>query len=256
LVEKYGKGRVDELSPIWVQRILQAYAKTPGTARNVLSIIRILVRLAIVEGLRHDDPTVGIKRPKLSKHGWHSWTEAEVEQFEAYHLIGSRARLAFAFALYTGQRSADLIRMGKQHVRESRISVVQQKTGRRLWIPLHPDLKAIIDVTPTDNLTFLVSEIGKPYASANSFGHRMRKWAREAGLTGCPLHGLRKACGRWLAEAGCSADEIMSILGHTTAAEAGRYTKAADQVHLADRAIKRTIFTHKKNPKLPTEKKA
>jgi integrase len=176
---KYGRGKIAELEPIWVRKIMQSYAKTPGTARNVLSVLRILVKLAIEEGLRRDDPTVGIKRPKLSKHGWHDWTEAEIAQFETKHPIGSRARLAFAFALYTAQRSADLIRMGKQHVREGRISVAQQKTGTRLWITLHPDLKSVIEATATGNLTYLVSEKGKPYATANSFGHRMRKWAKE-----------------------------------------------------------------------------
>ncbi|MGJ0508626.1 MAG: tyrosine-type recombinase/integrase [Methylocystis sp.] len=35
-------------------------------------------------------------------------------------------------------------------------------------------------------------------------------------------HGLRKAAGRRLAEAGCSAKEIMAILGHKTMSEAQR----------------------------------
>src|SRR5262245_3956955 len=132
-------------------------------------------------------------------------------------------------ALYTSQRSADLIRMGRQHVRDGKINVVQQKTGARLWIPIHPDLKAIMDATPTDNLTFLVSELGKPYASANSFGIRMKRWACEAGLDACSIHGLRKACCRRLAEAGCTAHEIMAISGHRTLAEVERYTRAVEQ---------------------------
>ena len=117
---------------------------------------------------------------------------------------------------------------------------MQQKTGARLWIPLHTDLKAIIDTTPTDNLTFLVSKIGKPHASAGSFGHRIRLWAREAGLTGCPLHGLRKACCRRLAELGCSAHEIMAISGHKSLAEVERYTRAVAQERMAERAMART----------------
>ena len=111
--------------------MMDALASTPGKARNVLSMLRILIALAIDDGLRDDDPTVGIKRPKLSKEGWHDWTEDEIAQDEAKHPIGTQARLAFALALYTSQRSADLIRMGKQHVRDGKISVRQQKTERR-----------------------------------------------------------------------------------------------------------------------------
>jgi len=46
-------------------------------------------------------------------------------------------------------------------------------------------------------------------------------------------HGLRKAACRRLAEAGCSANVIASISGHTTLTEVARYTKAADQERMA-----------------------
>ena len=65
---------------------------------------------------------------------------------------------------------------------------------------------------------------------------------REAGLPGrCKPHGLRKAAARRLAEAGCSANEIAAITGHKTLAEVERYTRAADQVRLAQQAIRRQI---------------
>jgi integrase len=121
---------------------------------------------------------------------------------------------------------------------------------------LHPELKAIMDATPSDQLTFLISEIGKPYASSNSFGHRMRLWAREPGLTGCPLHGLRKACCRRLAEAGCTAPEIMAISGHKSLAEVERYIKDAEQKLMADRAIARTETYPRADQSYPREKKA
>jgi len=181
------------------------------------------------------------KRPKLSKDGWHAWTEAEIAQYEAYHPIGTMARLGFALALHTCQRSADLIRMGKQHVSGGEISVKQQKTGTSLRVPLHPELRAIIDATHSGQLTFLISEKGKPFASANSFGQIMKGWAREAGLVAVPLHGLRKACCRRLAEAGCTAPEIMAISGHKSLAECERYVRDAEQKRMAERAMAKVI---------------
>jgi integrase len=164
--------------------------------------------------------------------------------------------LAFALALYTSQRSADLIKMGKQHVRNGRLEIRQQKTQNEVSIPIHPDLATILDATPSGHLTFLVSELGKPYKLANSFGHRMRKWARGAGLTGTPLHGLRKACCRRLAEAGCTAHEIMSISGHKSLSEVEKYCRAADRKRLADRAIARTTSYPRSDPSYPRSKKA
>jgi integrase len=240
IIERWGTLPVAGLQRHHVKRIMEALAVTPGTARNVLSMLRILMTQAVEEGLRSDDPTAAVKRPKLSKDGWHTWTEAEIAQYEAHHSIGTMARLAFALALHTGQRSSDLIRMGKQHVSGGKIAVKQQKTGTSLKVPLHPELKAIIEATPSGHMTFLVSEVGKPFRNANSFGHRMRLWSRLAGLIGCPLHGLRKACCRRLAEAGCTASEIMAISGHKSMAEAERYCRDAEQERMADRAISRT----------------
>jgi len=88
---------------------------------------------------------------------------------------------------------------------------------------------AIIEATPSNQLTFIVTQHGKPFANAQKFGNRMRHWAREAGLTGCPLHSLRKAYCRSLAEAGCSEKEIASVSGHKSPSEIARYTKDADQ---------------------------
>jgi integrase len=70
----------------------------------------------------------------------------------------------------------------------------------------------------------------------------------KAGLPAdCVTHGLRKAAGRRLAEAGCSAKQIMSVLGHKTLAEAGRYTKDAEQRRLAADAF--AILEEKENKK-------
>jgi integrase len=239
-----------------VKAIMDDYVKRPGVARNVLSMISILMEVAREDGIRDDNPAAGFKRPRLSNTGWHDWTEDEITQYEAKHPIGSQARLAFALALYTSQRSADLIRIGRQHVRDGRISVKQQKTGTSLWIKLHPELKAVMDATPSDHLTLLVTQHDKPYASANSFGHRMRLWAKAAGLTGCPLHGLRKSCLRRLAEAGCTAPEIMAVSGHKSLTEVERYIKGAEQQRMADRAISRTKSYTRAERSYTREKKA
>ncbi|WP_232629599.1 site-specific integrase [Methylobacterium sp. Leaf118] len=50
-------------------------------------------------------------------------------------------------------------------------------------------------------------------------------------------HGLRKAAGRRLPEAGCTPHDIMAILGHSTLAEAERDTREADRAGLSTGAI-------------------
>jgi hypothetical protein len=53
----------------------------------------------------------------------------------------------------------------------------------------------------------------------------------------CVLHGLRKTAARRLAEAGCTAHEIMAVTGHSTLAMVADYTEAADQKKRASAAI-------------------
>jgi integrase len=138
------------------------------------------------------------------------------------------------FCSTTAQRRSDVVAMGKQHVRNGIVQVRQQKTGTMVPIPIHPDLQAVLDATPTVGVkTFLVTAYGEPFTAAG-FGGWFRERCDEAGLPQrCSAHGLRKAACRRLAEAGCSANVIASISGHTTLREVERYTKAADQARLA-----------------------
>src|SRR4029453_16436721 len=105
-----------------------------------------------------------------------------IEQFETMHAIGTRARLAFALLLYTGQRRSDVVTIGRQHIRDGYLQIRQQKTGVELAIPVLPALQAIIADTPKDNLTFLTTQFGKPFTS-NGFGNWFRIQCDAAGLS-------------------------------------------------------------------------
>jgi integrase len=97
-------------------------------------------------------------------------------------------------------------------------------------------LAAIIADTAAGNLTFLVTDQGKPYTAAG-FGNWFRDQCRAAGLHGCSAHGLRKAAARRLAEAGCTPHEIAAITGHASLREVERYTEAVNRQKLADMAM-------------------
>src|SRR5215472_6711463 len=125
-----------------------------------------MMQHCIAEGMCTDDPTHGIRGAKIKSDGYRTWSEADIEAFEARHSVGSRARLALALLLYTAQRRSDVVRMGRQHVRDGAMSVHQQKTGRSLEIPIHPALQAILEATPSNHLTFLTTQAGKPFSPA------------------------------------------------------------------------------------------
>jgi integrase len=148
--------------------------------------------------------------------------------------LPSETRLAMSLLSHTGQRRSDVVKMGRQHVKDGWMDVTQQKTGKKLSIPVVDELKAVLDAGPTGDLTYLVTQYGKPFTS-NGFGNWFRRQCDAAGLPQCSAHGLRKAAASGLAEKGCSTHEIMSITGHDSLQEVQRYTKAAEQKQLAER---------------------
>jgi integrase len=215
-------------------------AMEPTTAKNWLAAIRAMAQHCIKVDMLDDDPTLGVKLARRAGDGIHTWTEEQIARFETRHAIGSRERLALALGLYTAQRRGDVVRMGRQHVRGDVLHVKQEKTGKELAIPLHPELRQILATVPaTTQLTFLRTLRGKPFDP-----HAFSAWFGEArdvaGLpSACTFHGLRKAACRRLAEAGCTVHEIAAISGHASLREVERYTKAADQMKLARAAMAR-----------------
>ena len=225
--------------------ILEPYADRPGAAHSILKMLRVLVRHTIDIGWLNHDPSLGIKRPKINRI--RSWTENEIETFRKNWPLGTKQRLAFEMFLNTGQRRSDVVRMAWSHMAgDNKIVVVQQKTGKRLLIPLHRDLITACAEAKRDHVSILTTMYGKPF-TVDGFSQWMRTAITDAGLPrDCQPHGLRKATGRRLAEAGATAKMIMSILGHTTLAEAERYTEDADQESLAEAAVIR-LEGHKAN---------
>ena len=231
----YGDRRIGLLQRTHIVNLLGS--KKPFAAKNWLKTLRGLMAFLVASGRRADDPTLGVKVAKARAGELHSWTEAEIAAFEARHVIGTRPRLAMALLLYTAQRRSDVVRMGRQHVRDGMLMVRQQKTSTALGIPIHPVLAAILNANPSDNLTFVTTANGKPFSPAG-FGNLFRQWCDDAGLPKhCTPHGLRKAACRRLAEAGCSEHQIAAISGHASLSEVARYTRAANQAKMAKAAM-------------------
>jgi integrase len=223
--------------------LMTVRASKPDSANGLRKVLRAMMTHAVDMGLRGDDPTQGVKpvKPK-SKTGFHRWAEDEIAQFESHHLIGTKPRLALALGLFFGQARADVVRMGEQHIRNEVLLWVRQKTegstALELAIPVHPELRTIIDATPSGHLTFLVTEFGRPFTAAG-FGNWFRERCDAAGLPHCSFHGLRKAASVRLAEAGCTPHEIAAITGHTSLKEIVRYTATADRRRLAISAMEK-----------------
>jgi integrase len=132
----------------YIERLLQNMP-TPIVARTCLLAIRPLLQWSMTAQLIESDPTLGIKIKLPQSDGHDTWDEAQIAQFEAHFPIGSTPRLALALLLYTGQRRSDVIRMGRQHIKDGVLSITQKKTGAQVDVPVHPELARAIAACPS-----------------------------------------------------------------------------------------------------------
>ena len=240
LCEAHGSKPVGQLEKRHVRDMRDAKVKagTPEAANNLLKVLRALFTWALDAELVDHNPARDVAKIKTTSAGHHTWTVEEVRRFEARPPIGSKARLALAVMLYTGVRASDAIRLGRQMERSRRLHFTEYKDRNRRpkqrAIPILPELRAVIDATPSGHMSYLVTAHGKPYSTAKSYGNWFKRRCVMAGLGHCSAHGLRKVGATVAAERGASSHALMAIFGWTTLKEAERYTRAADQQRLAD----------------------
>lgn len=228
-------------------RVLRDRKRTYPQAANIrVKVLRSLFKWALEnnKGGMRVNPARDVPKLKGEGDGYHVWSEQERSQFEARHALGSKARLAYALLFHTGQRRSDIVRLGRQHVRNGNLCFTQQKNRRRkpvtLELPILSELQQVLDVSPVGDLTFLVNDYGKPFTVAG-FGNWFRERCNEAALKDCSAHGLRKAAATVAAENGATAHELMSIFGWLSIHEAERYTRTAERKKLAARAMGRLV---------------
>jgi integrase len=212
----------------------------PHAQRNMLKTLRGLMAFAIKDRMITADPTVHCKLSRIpDTGGFPTWTEDQIAAFMAKYPIGTRARLALALLLYTGQRRGDVVVMGSQHVKKGILSIRQQKTNAEVDIPVLPELQEVLNATPSGHLTFLVTEHGKSFTAAG-FGNWFRDMCAGAELPR-PLsaHGLRKAAATRFADHGATAHELMAWFGWKKITEAERYTRAANRKALAHGMVRK-----------------
>jgi integrase len=152
-------------------------------------------------------------------------------------------RRAVWLARYTGQRQGDVLRMSKADIEDGGIKVTQQKTGKKLWVPLHGDLVAAMrsgEIGPP--WLFVQPPKGGSYTPTTF----RNAWAYLMGSTpaggiraeGYTFHGLRASSVVALREVGCGDRDIESITGMSPQMVT-RYSRFADQRSLAKAAIHR-----------------
>lgn len=232
----------------------------PGAANNRRKYLSSMFGWAIEQTppLMTANPARDVRRIKYATDGFHTWTAEEFAQFEKRHPLGTKAHLALALLLYTGARRSDMVTFGRQHIKDGWLRFIPQKKrnqtknatlSEKPWLPV---LDQIVKASPTGDLTFLVTEYGRPFTGAG-FGNWFRDRCNEAGLPQCSAHGLRKMGATRAAENGATEHQLMVIFDWSTPGQARVYTEKVRRKKLAGGSMALLVPDQTENIECPTE---
>jgi integrase len=235
--EKWGRLRVGSVEPRHVLALRDKFAATPASANNLLRALSSMMSWAVPRGWIRFNPCLSVKKLKGgAPYAPWSW--------EAICLFRDAARVdlwhASALALYSGQRQGDVLKMRWSDIRRGLIAVLQGKTGKKLWIPMHAELKRILAEVPRVGEFILTSGRGEAW-TADGFKTAWQRQMAEKALKPlrkdkCVFHGLRKSAVVMLLEAGCTDAEVSAITGQSREMVV-HYAQAVNQRKLAAAAI-------------------
>lgn len=230
----WGPLEVRGVEPRYVLALRDQYAATPASANNLLRCLSSMMAWSVPRGWRNDNPCREVK-PLRGGDGYAPWLW-EVIEASRTELNLERPDLwwAVALALFTGQRQGDVLAMRWDAISGSIIAVRQEKTNKRLAVPIHRDLAAVLETIPRRALTILTSSEARPWTK-DGFKASWNKH-KPAAVRGLVFHGLRKSAVVMLLEAGCTDAEVASITGQSRDM-IEHYAKQVNQGRLAAAAV-------------------
>ena len=156
----WGKLEVRGIEPHHVLALRDDYRETPAAANNMIRCLSAMLAWSVPRKWRGDNPC---REVKLFKSG----NEYERWPLEMIHLVRDHGPpwmwWATALATFSGQRQGDCLAMRWDQMRDGLLLVKQEKTGARLAIPIHRDLRAVLDQIPKRATTILTSTKGTPW---------------------------------------------------------------------------------------------
>ncbi|MBX7132908.1 MAG: hypothetical protein K1X67_09555 [Fimbriimonadaceae bacterium] len=235
---------VERVNPRTMMSEIQTEVRGSCQKNNMIKWLRGFGKFAVKQGFWPYNFAKDVEREAVKGGGYAMWTDEIWEMMCRRWPLGTKPRLVFDLASYSGQRRSDVRLIGPRHRNAPEPGlpygslVVGQAKGddgrgsfQTAYIPvvdeLHDSIEAARAAGILGTLTYIRQDHRDiPYGSAQSFGNMTREWLDEAGIPkGYSLHGLRKLCVCRLIERGCTPHQVMAVTGHQTLKEIDRYAQ-------------------------------
>jgi integrase len=234
--------KMDKVTPTMIQSIVNSMNTThkPATIKQVRQLVNRIYNFAIKQRLYYGaNPCQSVSIPKFDNRVTENLTQEEIERLMAVLAEDSnkRAALVVLFALYTGKRRSEILRLTWQDIdwKSGLVTFRNTKNTETHTIPVNEKAMGILkqahEIQKSDLPDDLVfpCDTGKYY---HSFDRTWRRIRKKAGLT-IRLHGLRHVYASWLASSGkVDLFVLKELLGHKDVKMTMRYS------HIMNAALK------------------
>lgn len=213
---------------------------SPATLNLDVKIIGGALNVARRQGLIPTNPAEAVELPEIESAERGTFTPAEVKLL--VDAAEGEWKLLIPLAYYTAARLGDCCRMqwdGLDLAGET-LTYTQSKTGKKVTVPLHPDLLARLNKlagTDTPDVFILPQLASQRVSGRRGLSETFKKIMRKAGLdlqtvkgagkrmfSKRTFHSLRHTSNSEMANKGVSAEVRMGVTGHKSAREHQKYT--------------------------------
>lgn len=129
-----------------------ALSDTPATAKQVITVLSILADYAIEKRKIHINHIRNIKLSyKSESRAENIFTDEQINNLLDYSFHKVKNKYLYnliKLALFTAQRQKDLMNMKWSDIKDGFIHITQQKTKKRVFIPIHGQLQDFLDSLP------------------------------------------------------------------------------------------------------------
>ncbi len=234
LVQAFGHRNLGEITTADLQRWLDERLATPlrdgrslqpGTAVLEVRCLSGLMKEAVKRGYLGGNPCRGVTMPKVTNARTRFLSEEE--EARLLSVCTPELKPMILTALRTGLRKGELFSMRWEDIdaKNALLTVPRGKGGKRRYIPLVPEIIALLERTPrregeANPFVFPSPRTGRAWVDIN------RPWRRileVAGIKNFRFHDLRHTFASRLAQRGAPLKAIQELLGHSDLKMTMRY---------------------------------
>jgi integrase/recombinase XerD len=240
---------LDTITSVGLTDYLSSIAEegmSPRTSSRRLSALRQYFGFLIQEGIRIDNPTIKIDRPKLGRPLPKYLTEFEVDALLTAARLqrgrhGRRLTLIVELLYATGLRISELVTLPASAAKAQDALIIYGKGGKERLVPLGRQAISAMQSYEKDRNSFYMSQGDSPwlFPSRGKGGHISRRrvgqmldeLAVEAGIEVQKVspHVLRHAFATHLLHNGADLRTVQELLGHEDLSTTEIYTHILDE---------------------------